>query len=220
MKVGTDGVLLGAWASIMNAKRILDVGTGTGLISLMLAQRNNKSTIDAIEIDESAYTQANQNFQQSNWTDRLQIYHQDFQSYSASFKKKYDLIISNPPYFNNSLKNDCHKKSKARHTDSLSYADLIDGVSLLLETTGIFCVILPAFEKNNFTHLAFQKNLHLSRCLSIKPTPSKAPKRILMEFSFSLKENSVEEELIIEEFGRHNYSEDYKKLTKDFYLNF
>ncbi|MGQ1785111.1 tRNA1(Val) (adenine(37)-N6)-methyltransferase [Saccharicrinis sp. GN24d3] len=217
MKVGTDGVLLGAWASVEGAKSILDIGTGTGLIALMLAQRNSTARIDAIEIDEQACEQAIINFTESAWAERLHIVHTDFQSYKVDIK--YDLIVSNPPYFNHALKNDCETKSKARHTDSLSFYDLIKGAGKLLNADGLFCVVLPANEKNNFKMLASQNNLYLNNVLNIKPTPTKPAKRVLM--SFSLTETKLtEEELIVEEFGRHQYSERYKQLTEDFYLAF
>ncbi|TLX76026.1 methyltransferase [Labilibacter sediminis] len=219
MKVGTDGVLLGAWANCDKAKKILDIGSGTGLISLMLAQRTENAAIDAIEIDDSAFGQMQQNFELSPWKNRLTSIHMDFKHYSTTSGNKYELIVSNPPFFINSLKNECNKKSLARHTDSLSFAELISGIDMLLAENGIFCVILPATEKSSFIELAKTSGLNLTRCLYIKPTPSKPAKRILMEFSLS-KSVCIEEEIIIEDSGRHGYSNEYKELTKDFYLAF
>ena len=217
MKVGTDGVLLGAWASVKNVQSALDVGTGTGLIALMLAQKTTDAIIDAVEIDEQACQQSIINFKASNWNDRLHVAHSDFQNFSPN--KKYDLIVSNPPFFNNSLKNDCHKKTKARHTDSLSFSELIKETASLLNNNGRFCVILPADEKENFQEIALTCHLYLNKILYVKPTPTKPPKRVLMEFSFSETKIS-EDEMILEEFGRHLYSEKFKKLTGDFYLGF
>ena len=217
MKVGTDGVLLGAWASVTRVQSALDIGTGTGLIALMLAQRTADAQIHAIELDKAAYQQAGLNFAASIWTMRLNAVHADFKTYQPALK--FDLIVSNPPYFNHSLKNPCDKKSLARHTDNLSYAELIKGAVKLLSDTGRFSVILPASEKNNFKEIATQYNLKLNKALYVKPTPSKPPKRVLLEFSF-LNIDEVEHELVIEEFGRHQYSEAYKQLIKEFYLAF
>lgn len=217
MKVGTDGVLLGAWASVQGAQSALDIGTGTGLVALMLAQRIEYAQIHAIELDEAAYQQAMLNFTASPWVERLNVVHADFKTYDTALK--YDLIVSNPPYFNQSLKNPCDKKSLARHTASLNYAELIKGAAKLLEDTGRFCVVLPAAEKLNFKEIAAQYDLKLNKTLNVKPTPGKPSKRVLMEFSFLGTAEEVDE-LIIEEFGRHQYSEAYKQLTKDFYLAF
>ena len=217
MKVGTDGVLLGAWASLEASHSILDIGTGTGLIALMLAQRNKHANIDAIEIDKQAHQQALINFEQSAWNNRLKAILCDLQSYQAGHR--YDLIVSNPPYFNHALKNKCEAKAKARHTESLSYDELIQGVSKNLSETGRFCVILPAEEVEHIKQLASHHKLILNNVLKVKPTPSKPPKRVLLEFSFKNKA-MVQNELIIEMFGRHQYSDDYKTLTKDFYLSF
>lgn len=217
MKVGTDGVLLGAWASVAGVRSVLDIGTGTGLIALMLAQRTADAQIHAIELDEAAHRQAVHNFKVSPWRERLKAVHADFKTYISTLK--YDLIVSNPPYFSHSLKNPCDKKSLARHTRTLNYAELIKGTKGILKDTGRLCVVLPASEKDNFYQIAALFDLKLNRTLLVKPTPNKPPKRVLLEFSFhSIVE--VEDEIIIEEFGRHQYSEAYKQLTKDFYLAF
>ncbi len=219
MKVGTDGVLLGSWADVSGAQRILDVGTGTGLIAVMCAQRAKNALIDAVEIELGAFKQAQENFEGSVWKQRLSVVNIDFQSYSKLENKKYDLIVSNPPYFNNALKNDCIKKASARHTDVLLHDDLIKGAVQMLTATGFFAVVLPADLKEGFEIKAKENGLYLRRILWVKPTPKKEPKRVLIEFA--LEDGAVEADtMIIEEFGRHNYSEDYKKLTKEFYLAF
>ncbi|SMO69172.1 tRNA1Val (adenine37-N6)-methyltransferase [Saccharicrinis carchari] len=217
MKIGTDGVLLGAWASVNKVQSVLDIGTGTGLIALMLAQRTTDALIHAVELDHAAQSEAAFNFKASPWNNRLNAIHADFKT--CHWTSSYDLIVSNPPFFKHSLKNPCDKKSIARHTDSLSYDQLIRGAVKLLSNTGRFCVVLPASERNNFKKIAAQDQLYLNKVLYIKPTPSKPPKRVLMEFSFENK-LGIENEMIIEEFGRHGYSDDYKQLTKDFYLGF
>ncbi len=219
MKVGTDGVLLGAWAECNDAKSILDVGTGTGLIALMCAQRNTVAQIDALEIDANACLQAEKNIQNSLWCDRINVIHDYFQHYTGISDRKYDLIISNPPFFNNSLKNNCQQKSLARHTDSLSFEDLIEGANKLLNEEGVFSVVLPYDSMEQFVTIAKDFYLYLVRVLRVKPTPSKMEKRVLMEFA-KVKKPCVEDIIIVEEFGRHGYSENYKKLTGDFYIKF
>ncbi|NJN77877.1 MAG: methyltransferase [Saprospiraceae bacterium] len=138
MKVGTDGVLLGAWADVLESESILDIGTGTGLIALIIAQRNQNAMVDAVEIDESSYEQAKQNFEESSWTKRLNIYQSSIQDYAKNCGKQYDLIVSNPPYFVNSTKSKQEDKNQVRHTDSLSFEELIKSVNILLEISGRF----------------------------------------------------------------------------------
>lgn len=216
MKVGTDGVLLGAWVNTGSCQRILDVGTGTGLIALMLAQRSN-AIIDAVEIDAKASMQASDNFNASKWSNRLKVYNLPFQKYSGSDDNKYDLIVSNPPYFSNSLKAPDQKRSIARHDDTLTLADLLTYSCPLLGDSGRLGVIVPAEIFLRFKEEAKSKELYPLRLTFVRPTPSSLPKRILCEFSKQkLKERS--DELVIEERGRHHYSMNYVKLTKDFYL--
>ena len=216
MKVGTDGVLLGAWSKAIEGN-ILDIGTGTGLIALMLAQRTQTALIDTIEIDEAASKEAQENFNNSNWKDRLTISNISLQNYQPN--KNYDLIISNPPFFINATKAPKATRNNARHTDTLSFDELIDSVKRLLANTGIFSLILPLNEANHFIKLALQSKLFLNRKCLVKPNPSKSAKRVLMEFSFSERE-LVEEELTIETENRHEYTKEYISLTKDFYLKF
>ncbi len=219
MKVGTDGVLLGAWVNIENVKRILDVGTGTGLIAIMCAQRSPDSMIKGVEIEDGAAEQAGENFVNTSWSSRLKVIKRDFKDFRCEHYKKYDLIVSNPPFFINSLKNNCEKKTTARHADSLSHEDLIQKVVSLLCDNGLFSVVLPHEVKESFLSTAKRYGLFLRRILYVKPTPAKQPKRVLMEFSF--KEAKVDENtLIVEQFGRHGYSAEYINLTKEFYLNF
>ncbi len=219
MKVGTDGVLLGAWCNCLKARNILDVGTGTGLIALMCAQRNIYAKIDAVEIEPQAYQQALLNVNSSPWKQRITVINESFQNYTNLTEVKYDIVVCNPPFFNNSLKNESVQKSMARHTDTLSYEELVLGVIKVLSNEGILAVVLPQDVKNVFTTIAKSNGLFLNRILQVKPTPSKAEKRILLEFGLhptELDENTM----ILEEFGRHGYSEYYKELTKDFYQKF
>jgi tRNA1Val (adenine37-N6)-methyltransferase len=218
MKVGTDGVLLGAWADCANAKSILDIGTGTGLISLMLAQRSN-AKIEAVEIDETACIQAKENIKKSFWNDRIEIHNMPFQDFSKSANKRYDLIVSNPPYFQNSLYAPDKKRTDARHNSNLKLDDLLVGVLNLLQEKGKLSIILPYLEGALFIVKAAENGLYCVRQTKVLPKPDREPKRLLLEF---MKEKMplIEQELIIELNKRHEYSEAYKNLTKDFYLAF
>lgn len=221
MKVGTDGVLLGAWANVEKSNRILDIGTGTGLIALMLAQRTpNTTTIDAIDSNELAIKQATQNIANSPWPNKVQPYQQPFQKFTESLEPTYDLIVSNPPYFVNSYKAKKQARNEARHTDSLSFQELLAGVKKCLLPTGKFCVILPFESGKNFQELAQNFSLYPTKICSIKPTPNKAPKRLLLEVSNVCLSNINKQTLVIETDKRHKYTNNYQDLTKDFYLNF
>lgn len=217
MKVGTDGVLLGAWINIGNAQTILDIGTGTGLIALMMAQRSS-SEIDAIEIDQDAAKQAYANFRGSPWSNRLNIIHSSFQDYSIN-EKKYDLLVANPPYFLNSLKTPDLKRAIARHDHLLNRYDLIEGSFRLLNLKGRLAVILPVAEYDLFTSQLLKLALFEIRKTTVIPKPGKKPERILAEFSF-VKQPIEISELLVEKYGRHGYSEEYIELTKEFYLKF
>jgi len=222
MKVGTDGVLLGAWTKIDKTYRnILDIGTGTGLIALMMAQRtNDKVQIDAIELEEQAALQAKYNFEISSWKNRLQVIHQSIQDFSLNSTLKYDLIISNPPFFAHSYPSKDNQRQMARHTDRLSSDELLLSVQNLLKLTGNFSLIIPADKRDCFIAKARTKDLFLMRETSVYPTnKSEKPKRVLL--TFTKQEQVVElNTLVIEPNQRHIYSQDYQNLTKAFYLKF
>jgi tRNA1Val (adenine37-N6)-methyltransferase len=208
--------LLGAWATVKSAKSCLDIGTGTGLLALMVAQRNRDVAVVAIELDDEAVIQAKENVEASPWPNRIQVVHSDVRSYCAV--KTFDHIISNPPYFNDSLKSSDTHRSLARHTSTLSYMELLACVKNLLAPQGIFSLILPYDVCTEFIDLAKSHNLYCSRFCKVMPLPNANPKRALMEFSFS-NSDTVLEELVIESGGRHCYSAEYKELTKEFYLD-
>jgi len=218
MKVGTDGVLLGAWASVPGpGSRVLDVGTGTGLIALMIAQRANNVSVDALEIDPSSARQALDNFQNSPWKERIHCIQSSFQDYSSQCKSRYDLIICNPPYFSASSKAPSKEKNLARHDDSLSLEDIFrDSVSLMKNTT-IISLILPVQKERQAMDLITEHKLYLNRLTRVKPAPGKSTKRILLEFSFS-PGKSIEDDLTIETETRHMYSDRFKNLIDEFYL--
>ena len=217
MKIGTDGVLLGAWATINhNPFSILDIGTGTGILSLMLAQRSHAETIEAIEIDADAFEQAAENFEDSPWGDRLFCYHAGFNEFVEEIDDKYDLIVSNPPFYSENYKTDNPQRDLARFTDALPFEHLLHGTSKLLDDNGKASFIIPFSEETNFISLAEKMNLYPNRITRIKGSNTSETKRSLLEFSF-IKTTIDSSELIIET-GRHQYTEDYINLTKDFYL--
>ena len=214
MKVGTDGVLLGAWTNLENANRILDVGTGTGLIALMLAQRMKDATITAIDIDADAVSQAQENVSDSPWKDRVEVALQDICTYAPD--GLFDIIVSNPPYFVNSLKCPDGQRTTARHTDSLDANRLIGKVTELLAPEGRFSLILPADQTDELLRIAEEKGLYPSRITRVITRPGLPPKRVLVEFRKTTQ--ICEETELVVELDRHVYSEDYIALTKDFYL--
>jgi tRNA1Val (adenine37-N6)-methyltransferase len=214
MKVGTDGVLLGAWTDCRNANAVLDVGSGTGLIALMLAQRS-PAKIDAVDIDKNACEQSEINFRNSPFADRLKVYHTDFKFYSPTCK--YDLIVSNPPYFINSLKSPDTGRNSARHTGEFHLRDLLGKSAQLLTGSGKLSLILP-FDTFDFIQtIAAQNDLFLSRKTNVRPLAASSPKRILLEYSKE-KGQTQENEMFIEH-TRHVYSDEYIELTKNYYLN-
>ena len=213
MKVGIDGILLGAWANFDNCKRILDVGTGTGLLSLMAAQQTDAS-IDAVEIDGDAFNEATFNFTQSPWADQLTIYKSSFQNFIPEFK--YDHIICNPPFFNNSLKPIEDKRLKARHTDSLSLDELLTKAVSLLEENGKISLILPADSEFKLKSLIQEKALFISRICYVHPFKTKKPNRILVELR-NMPCDLLSNKIIIRNEETNSYSEEYRELTKDFY---
>lgn len=214
MKVGTDGVLLGAWTNVSTAQQILDIGTGTGLVALMLAQRCN-AQITALEVDASAAGQAAENVCQSPWKDRIEVVCKDFNAYRP--EAKYDVIVSNPPFFVGSLVSPDALRTQARHTHALSYEQLLQGVSSLLSKEGEFTVIIPYDVAAEVKMLAATHKLYPFKQLNIITSPGKQPKRCLLTFSFSSEECELTELLLERE--RHCYSDEYIALTKDYYLN-
>lgn len=217
MKVGTDGVVLGAWVSVENSKRALDMGTGTGLIALMLAQRNSEIQITAIEPNEAALKDARMNIENSKWKDRIELLESSLQDFETP--SKFDLIVSNPPFFHRDLLSPNEGRSMARHAsdfDQFAFAK----ASEYLDENGLLAGIYPVPIFEAFDSAAHNLGLFPRRICEVHPTPSKLPHRILFEYSFTEVENSAHSSLIIEENGRHRYSENYIDLTREFYLNF
>lgn len=217
MKVGIDGVLLGAWADVENAKRILDIGTGSGLIALMLAQRNQAAIIHAIDIEESAVRQAEINIQNSPWKDNVELWHVSLQEFAFTTKNKYDLIVSNPPFFIDSLKTPVQERTNARHTAALTHEELITLSQSILTQNGKLCIILPVKEGESCKAFAEKSGLFCSKMVLVFPKPNTEAKRLLLEFGFEKKETELSE-LTIETETRHQYTPEFTELAKEFYL--
>ncbi|WP_400071894.1 tRNA1(Val) (adenine(37)-N6)-methyltransferase [Zobellia russellii] len=217
MKVGTDGVLLGAWASIENnPESILDIGAGTGVIALMLAQRGLADTIDALEIDEGAYEQCVSNFEMSDWGDRLFCYHAGLDEFVKEWEDPYDLIVSNPPFYAEDVSSGNASRDKARQNQSLPFDELLEGVSKLMAKQGAFATIIPFKEENAFLKMAAGYGLYPNRITHVKGSSTAKIKRSLLQFGFE-KVAPETNELTIET-SRHEYTNEYIALTKDFYL--
>ncbi len=217
MKVGTDGVLLGAWANIENAKNILDIGTGSGLISIMMAQRNKNAHIVGVEIDKNAALQAQENINNSPWKDRLKIIHQSIQNYTQETLFLFDHIISNPPFFS-VQENKIDARKIARQTLTLNDLDLIDTSIQLLKKEGKLSIILPFTEGNYFINEAAKRNLFLSKKTNVYPKKDKPIERLLLEFKKSETKNILNDSIIIQKEKRNDWTQEYIQLTQAFYL--
>jgi len=217
MKIGTDAVLLGAWTSLENTPAsILDIGAGTGILSLMLAQRSDAELIDAIEIDSKTYEQCVENFEQSPWGDRLFCYHASLREFVEEVEDKYDLIICNPPFYSEDFKTDNSQRDLARFQDAMPFKLLLESVSKLLSEVGVFTVVIPNKEEHHFIKTALKFNLSPNKALHVKGNPNSEIKRSLIEFSFRESKKNIETLTI--ETDRHRYTEKYINLTKAFYL--
>jgi tRNA1Val (adenine37-N6)-methyltransferase len=217
MKVGTDGVMLGAWTSMEGVSRALDVGTGTGLIAIMMAQRS-VAFIDAVEIDENAFIQAQENRTACPWKERIRIHHDSFQHFAGITPFRYDIIVSNPPYFRHSLKSPSIYRSLARHDENLSFESLLFFSSRILTPGGRLALIVPANDITRITEMAFFHHLYPSRMLKVRPLPGRDYSRCLAEFTGNRNQVCVEKELIIKQPDPDEYTADYVALTREYYL--
>lgn len=218
MKIGTDGVLLGAWCPVDNNPfSVLDIGAGTGILSLMLAQRSHAEQIDALEIDEDAYEQCVENFENSPWSDRLFCFHAGLDEFVDEPEDEYDLIISNPPFYSENYKTDDSQRDLARFQDALPFEELVEAADLLLSENGIFAVIIPYKEEERFIDLCAQVELFPVKVTRVKGTPNTPIVRSLLAFKRYELSVLTADELVIE-ISRHEYTDEYIDLTKDFYL--
>lgn len=216
MKVGTDGVLLGAWTDTTNISNIADIGTGTGLIAIMLAQKS-EAKITGIEIDADAAGQARENMSMTEWKDRLSVVNADINDFYVNHEGEYDLIVSNPPFFNEKTKGHHEKRNMARHTDILDFACLTKAVSHMLTEGGLFCVVLPSIASAEFVGEALKHKLYLSRKTNVITKPGASPKRVLMEFMKGHQPSYTKiSELPLSENGEKSH--EYLSLTSDYYL--
>ena len=217
-KVGTDAVLLGAWINIAKDSSVLEIGTGTGVVSLMIAQRHNAS-ISAIEIDPNAAAQAHFNFQRSKFGG-LSIENASVQKF-ANTKEKFDCIVCNPPYFQFSSKPDSETLHKAKHTDSLCPTELLECSARLITDNGNLCMIIPFSDMNEWIDSAKSSGFYLTKKLLVRPAPEFDPKRVLLEFG-RVKESCQEQEMIIEQDVRDNrsYTTQFQEMMKDYFIRF
>ncbi|MDF4201891.1 methyltransferase [Maribacter sp. SA7] len=217
MKIGTDGVLLGAWTTVdANPESILDIGAGTGVISLMLAQRSHAEVVDALEIDADAYEQCVENFELSPWGDRLYCYHAGLDEFVDEIEDQYELIVCNPPFYSETVSSGNVQRDQARQNEFLPFNELLEGVSKLLSENGLFTTIIPFKEKDTFVKMASDLGLVITECLHVKGNPTAEIKRVLLAFSRKGQDCKVSELII--ETGRHQYTPEYVELTKEFYL--
>lgn len=215
------GAQNGADAETKKVGRVLDIGSGTGVIALMVAQRTSNAQIDAVEPDSGSCEDALRNFAESPWADRLHLHDVTLQEYVSCYAEKvqYDLIVSNPPYFVDSLKAPDPVRNAVRHAVSLPFEELLDGVKTLLAEHGRFAVILPVTEGVLLEKLALERSLHCVRKCLVQTKPGVPPKRVMMEFG--RKSVSLHSGLLIMETERHQeFTEEYRRLTRDFYLKF
>ena len=218
MKIGTDGVLLGAWCPIDNNPfSVLDIGAGTGILSLMLAQRSNAEQIDALEIDEDAYEQCVENFEASPWSDRLFCFHAGLDEFVDEPEDEYDIIISNPPFYSEDFKTDNSQRDLARFQDALPFEDLVEAADLLLSENGIFAVIIPFKEEERFIDLCAEVELFPIKVTRVKGSHNTPIVRSLLAFKRYELSVLTADELVID-ISRHEYTDEYIELTKDFYL--
>ncbi len=217
MKIGTDAILLARWVEVSDNDDVLDIGTGCGLIPLMLAQKGIKSA-DAVEIDRDSYEEAAQNFGNSAWKSQLCAINDDIRHYTLTCGKKYDLIVSNPPFFFGDNVPEKEKKGLARHTNTLSYNDLIISVKSLLKPDGRFFIVLPALESKIFLKDAANHGFYLKKEMKIVPIEGKASNRINMQLTVN-QVDSVESETFVLRNPDHSFTNEYKEFLKDFYLD-
>lgn len=217
MKVGTDGVMLGAWAPVSKARHVLDIGAGSGLLALMLAQRTVQAvTIDAVELDTQAAVQAQENVQASPWADRITVHQADIRQWSSENTARYDLIVSNPPYFDEGVQCATPERARARYTTTLDHQSLLEIAATLVTEEGFFCVVLPIEVSEIFTQKAQELGWYLRLRTDVTETESRLPHRVLL--AFSPRAGEVFADRLVIRGPDQRYSDSYTALTQAFYL--
>ena len=218
MKVGTDGVLLGAWADLQRAKKILDIGTGTGLLAIMAAQRNKKAQITGIDIDKPAVLEARENADRSPWAHRMQFKHCSLQAFVEKTDEQFDYIICNPPFFKQTATKMSLQRLSARQQEQLSIEELVSGISRLLSDEGKAALIYPFSQRKKLLDTLAMNHCFPEKSCAVKPTNRKPPKRLLIVFTKKRDVRPPMHELVIEPERRHEYSKEFNRLTAPFYL--
>ncbi|MGN0032970.1 MAG: tRNA1(Val) (adenine(37)-N6)-methyltransferase [Candidatus Limimorpha sp.] len=216
MKIGTDAIMLSRWVEVSGTDYVLDIGTGCGLIPLMLAQKGIRHA-DAVDIDRDSFEEASQNFYNSAWSDKLTAYHCDIRVFANSNIAKYDLVVSNPPYFFGDNRPVSEKKDLARHAGNLSYAELLSSAKKVLKPTGRFALVLPEVESRTFLKEAENQGFSLQKEMLVIPIEGKQPNRVNMQLVLGTVETSFETFVI--RHSDHSYTEDFKVFLKDYYLD-
>ena len=220
MKVGTDGILLGAWADTNKAKQVLDIGTGSGVIAIMLAQRTTQAEVHGIEIEDSTYQQATSNMSKSPWANRLTAIHQSIQDYSKLSREEYDLIVSNPPFFSGGVFSLDENRKNVRHTVKLPHGDLLMAARKLLSKNGKLCLILPLIEGLRIKEMARNYRLFCTKITKVKARPTDGKERLLLQFEKEEGKELIEDQLFVYAAPTGTaYSEQFIALTEEFYLN-
>lgn len=218
MKIGTDAVLLGAWVEVDGVQKALDVGTGTGVIAIMLAQRQPFLTVHGVEIDAQAQLQASENMQASPWSERLEVFPGAIQDYAQNCRETYDLIVSNPPFFTGGVFSESPDRQHVRHTVKLPHGDLLAACQKLLAPKGTFAVVLPLLEGLRFVELARSYRFYCERMTEVHTKPGKPISRLLLQFKSEIPDILRKDTLILQDDESNNRSEAYRALTGDFYL--
>ncbi|MCF8246581.1 MAG: tRNA1(Val) (adenine(37)-N6)-methyltransferase [Saprospiraceae bacterium] len=218
MKVGTDGVLLGAWSDTTGAGKILDIGSGTGLIAIMLAQRANAATIHAVEIDEEAAGQASENMKNSPWAEQLTCFHTSIQDFAKQTRQHYDLIVSNPPFFSGGTFSSSQDKNSVRHTIKLPHGDLLSAIRTLLAPGGRFCMVLPQMEGLRFREIAGNYGIFCSKMTEVIPKIGKPVERLLLQFELNRKPMEQSQLVIRVDDGPDDWTDAFRQLTGSYYL--
>jgi tRNA1Val (adenine37-N6)-methyltransferase len=216
MKVGTDSVILGTWVNVEDARNILDVGTGCGVLALMMAQRS-QATIHAVELDKDSALEAGENFLASQWHNRMHVFHDDFMSYARQTSQKYDLIISNPPFFNSAFKGSDVRRSLARHIDTLPFDQMISSSANILNTEAKLAVVLPVGESETFVKIARTFGLYPKRLLEIVPVEGRPANRLNIELAFENCSKPLTETFTIRQHDGE-FTAQYRRMLGEYYL--